>query len=91
MQSITVTPSVNLAPGTYVVTFTLTGFSTVKREGLELGGSGTITVNADLKVGTVAEVSDRVRLPGGARAVSLRNWWRARRAAISRPNCFTRA
>ena len=35
--------------------FTLTGFSTVKREGVEVEGSLTITVNADLKVGAVAE------------------------------------
>src|SRR2546421_449341 len=30
---------VGLVPGTYTVTFTLTGFSTFKREGIELGGS----------------------------------------------------
>jgi hypothetical protein len=46
---------VDLRPGAYAITFTLTGFSTVKREGIELSGSGTTTVNADLKVGTVAE------------------------------------
>src|SRR5580765_2692449 len=45
----------NLRPGTYVVTFTLSGFSTVKREGIELTGSFTATVNAELKVGSVAE------------------------------------
>src|SRR3954463_9114064 len=45
---------VDLRPGTYGVTFTLTGFSTVKREGLEVSGSGVITVNADLKVGNVS-------------------------------------
>ena len=39
------------APGTYTVTFTLTGFSTVKREGIELTGSFTATINADMKVG----------------------------------------
>ena len=33
------------------VTFTLTGFSSVKREGIELTGSFTATVNADMKVG----------------------------------------
>src|SRR5262245_3802840 len=32
---------VDLRPGTYTVTFTLTGFSVVKREGIELTGSGT--------------------------------------------------
>ena len=44
-----------LRPGTYTVTFTLTGFSVVKREGIELAGSFVATVNADLKVGGVAE------------------------------------
>src|SRR4051812_34330398 len=46
---------VDLRPGTYTVTFTLTGFSTVKRDGIELTGSFVATVNADLKVGAVAE------------------------------------
>jgi len=46
---------VNLQPGTYEVTFTLTGFSTVKREGIELSGAFVATINADLKVGAVAE------------------------------------
>jgi Carboxypeptidase regulatory-like domain len=46
---------VDLRPGSYAITFTLTGFSTVKREGIELTGSFTATVNADLKVGTLEE------------------------------------
>ena len=46
---------INLVPGTYSVTFTLTGFGTMKREDIELTGSFTATVNADLKVGGVAE------------------------------------
>jgi hypothetical protein len=46
---------VDLRPGTYTVTFTLTGFSVIKREGIELAGSGTAQVNADLKVGTLEE------------------------------------
>jgi hypothetical protein len=45
----------DLRPGTYTVTFTLQGFSTYKREGIELTGTFTATVNADLKVGTIAE------------------------------------
>src|SRR3989442_542855 len=45
----------SLTPGTYTVTFTLSGFSTLKREGVELSGNGVITINADLKVGGVAE------------------------------------
>src|SRR5262249_34321268 len=45
----------NLRPGVYSVSFTLTGFSTVKREGIELTGSFTANVNADMRVGAVAE------------------------------------
>ena len=46
---------INLRPGTYSVTFTLTGFSTVKRDGIELTSAFTANVNADMKVGAVAE------------------------------------
>src|SRR3989442_5366878 len=35
----------DLLPGTYVVTFSLSGFTTVKREGVEVSGSGVITLN----------------------------------------------
>jgi Carboxypeptidase regulatory-like domain len=45
----------NLRPGTYLVTFTLPGFSTVKREGIELTSDFTATVNAELKVGALEE------------------------------------
>jgi len=46
---------VDLRPGTYIVTFTLPGFSTVKREGVELPAAFTATVNADLRVGALEE------------------------------------
>jgi len=46
---------VDLRAGTYSLTFTLTGFSTVKRDGIELTGSFNALVNADLKVGALAE------------------------------------
>src|SRR4051812_1169793 len=46
---------VDLRPGTYTVTFTLLGFSTVKREGVELSAGFTAPVNADLKVGSLEE------------------------------------
>jgi Carboxypeptidase regulatory-like domain/TonB dependent receptor-like, beta-barrel len=46
---------VDLRPGTYTVTFTLPGFSTVKREGIEISAGFTATVNADLKVGGLEE------------------------------------
>ncbi|HZL94474.1 MAG TPA: carboxypeptidase regulatory-like domain-containing protein, partial [Vicinamibacterales bacterium] len=45
----------NLRPGTYQVTFTLPGFRTVVREGIELTGSAVGTVNAELTVGGVQE------------------------------------
>jgi hypothetical protein len=46
---------IDLRPGTYSVTFTLPGFATVKREGVELTGTFVATINQDLKVGGVAE------------------------------------
>src|SRR5436309_7268694 len=46
---------VDLRPGTYAVTFSLPGFSTVKREGIELSGTFIATVNADLRVGSLQE------------------------------------
>ena len=46
---------VDLRPGDYSVTFTLTWFGTVKRHGLELTTGVTATVNADLCVGGLAE------------------------------------
>src|ERR1041384_5332307 len=45
----------DLPPGTYKVTFTLTGFATVVREGVELSGGGVMTINADMRVGNVSE------------------------------------
>ena len=46
---------VDLRPGPYTVTFTLPGFSIVRREGLELPAEFTATVNADLSVGAIEE------------------------------------
>ncbi|NOT28582.1 MAG: TonB-dependent receptor [Acidobacteria bacterium] len=45
----------NLRPGTYSVVVSLTGFSAVKRDGVELSGSFTATVNAEMRVGAVEE------------------------------------
>jgi hypothetical protein len=45
----------SLPVGTYDVTFTLQGFSSVKREGIAVLANFTASVNADLKVGAVAE------------------------------------
>ena len=55
---------VDLRPGTYVLTFSLEGFSSVKREGLELPSNFTMTINSELKVGSLQEavnLLDKVR------------------------------
>ena len=44
-----------LPPGAYTVTFTLPGFSTVKREGIVLTGTFTATIDAELRVGELQE------------------------------------
>jgi hypothetical protein len=44
-----------LPPGTYTMTATLTGFTTVKREGVEVTGSGVIPINVAMRVGAIAE------------------------------------
>jgi hypothetical protein len=46
---------VDLRAGSYTVTFSLSGFSTVKREGVALEGSFTATINIDLRVGELTE------------------------------------
>src|SRR3979411_2377226 len=46
---------VDLRPGTYSVTFSLTGFSTVKREGIDLSTGVTANINGELKVGSLNE------------------------------------
>lgn len=46
---------VNLPPGTYTVTFTLQGFSTVRREQVEVSPSFTATIDADMRVGNIQE------------------------------------
>src|SRR6266478_6624180 len=46
---------VDLRSGVYTVTFTLPGFSTVKRDALNLAPGFTATVNAELRVGALEE------------------------------------
>jgi hypothetical protein len=45
----------SLQPGTYSVTFTLAGFAILKRDDVILSGTGVVTINAEMKVGGVAE------------------------------------
>ena len=46
---------VDLRPGTYTVTFSLSGFNTLKREGIELTSGFTAAINAELPVGSLEE------------------------------------
>ncbi len=46
---------VELRPGTYALTFTLTGFSVVKRENIELGAGFAANISAQLKLGALEE------------------------------------
>src|SRR6185436_10651286 len=45
----------SLQPGPYTVTFTLAGFSTLKRDDVIVSGTGVVTINAEMKVGGVSE------------------------------------
>ena len=46
---------VDLRAGTYAITFSLNGFTTVRRQDIELTGALTAALNVDLKVGDVKE------------------------------------
>jgi hypothetical protein len=61
---------VNLPPGTYNVSFSLTGFSTVNREALVVSIGVTVTLNITMRVGSVAET---VIVTGETPVVDLRS------------------
>ncbi len=44
-----------LQPGLYTMTFTLPGFATVQREGIELRGAAVTTINIEMRVGALEE------------------------------------
>ena len=44
-----------LRPGPYKITFSLTGFSTLTRDGVDVPSDTVVTVNADMKVGALQE------------------------------------
>jgi hypothetical protein len=46
---------VNLPPGSYVVTFTLTGFNTSRREGVEVSPGFTATIDGAMRLGNIQE------------------------------------
>jgi hypothetical protein len=59
-----------LPPGNYAVTFTLPGFSSVRREGIELTTGFAATVNAELRVGDIAEA---ITVSGASPVVDVQN------------------
>ncbi len=61
---------VNLPPGNYVVTFTLGGFNTLRREGIQITTGFTATVNGDLQVGALEET---VTVSGASPLVDTQN------------------
>ena len=61
---------VDLRPGIYTVTFTLTGFNTFQRQGIELTGSFNASVNAELKVGGLEQ---QITVTGESPIVDVQN------------------
>jgi hypothetical protein len=61
---------VDLRPGTYTLSFSLPGFSMFKREGVELAGSGTVQINAEMKVGALEET---ITVSGETPVVDVQN------------------
>ena len=59
-----------LRPGVYTVTFSLAGFSNVRRVGIELAGSFTATINAEMRVGAI----DNVLEPGESGSGRIAHW-----------------
>src|SRR5258708_29049926 len=60
----------DLRPGTYAVTFTLGGFSSVRREGLELSTGFTANVTVEMRVGAMEET---VTVTGASPVVDVQN------------------
>src|SRR5438093_4668597 len=46
---------IDLPPGIYDLMFTLSAFGAVKREGVEVAGSGVIPINVEMRIGSVTE------------------------------------
>ena len=59
-----------LRPGTYTVTFTLPGFSTFVREGIELSAGFTANVDGEMSVGAIEET---ITVSGESPLVDIQN------------------
>jgi hypothetical protein len=60
----------SLRPGVYSISFTLPGFSVVKREGIELTSDFTATIGVEMKVGAVEET---ITVSGESPVVDVQN------------------
>jgi Carboxypeptidase regulatory-like domain len=60
----------NLVPGIYVVSFSLTGFATVRNEGIEVNAEVTVQVNGEMRVGAIEET---VSVVGSSPMVDVQN------------------
>src|SRR4029078_10800938 len=60
----------DLRPGVYSVTFSLPGFSSIKRDGIELPAAFTATVSVAMQVGAVEET---ITVTGSAPLVDTHN------------------
>ena len=80
----------NLAPGTYTVTYTLTGFSTVQRSAVDIQTGVTVTLNTEMRVGAVAET---ITVTGETPVVDIQNSTRVQKVLTisSWPRCPRRA
>jgi hypothetical protein len=65
---------VDLRPGTYVLTFALPGFNTVRREGIQLGADFTASISVELRVGALEET---VTVSGATPVVDVQSTSRA--------------
>ena len=66
---------IDLRPGTYAVTFSLGGFTPLKRDGIELTGAFAATINAELRVGGINET---ITVSGETPVVDVRSVSRQR-------------
>src|SRR3954453_14843871 len=60
----------DLRPGTYTVSFTLSGFATVRRQGVELNSGFTANIPAEMKVGNLEET---LTVTGATPIVDIQN------------------